>query len=86
MQFGEGEWSKSDEKTGWSPVFPQNAPAWQGQTAGLGATLHLAVDTETGEILAYALTRSDHHDGPGLLAKVKAPVAVVSAPSRICKA
>ena len=52
MQFGEGEWSKSDEKTGWSPVFPQNAPAWQGQTAGLGATLHLAVDTETGEILA----------------------------------
>ena len=80
--FGEGEWSEAGKKTGWGPVFPQNAPAWQGQTEGLGATLHLAVDTETGEILAHTLTGSDHHDGPelpGLLAKVKAPVAVVSA-------
>ena len=60
----------------------EDAPAWQGQTPGVGATLHLAVDTETGEILAHTLTGSDHHDGPelpGLLAKVKEPVAVVSA-------
>ena len=50
--------------------------------ARLGATLHLAVDTTTGEILAHELTPSERHDGPelpGLLAKVKGPVQAVCA-------
>ena len=33
--FGEGEWSEADQKTGWGPVFPPNAPARQGKTQGL---------------------------------------------------
>ncbi len=52
------------------------------QTQGQGTTLHLAVDTDTGHILAHTLTGSDHHAGPelpGLRAKVTEPVAVVSA-------
>ena len=52
------------------------------QTQGQGTTLHLAVDTDTGHILAHTLTGSDHHNGPelpGLLAKVREPMAVVSA-------
>lgn len=65
--FGEGEWKMRQHGKGKRRVWRK---------------LHLAVDTETGEILAHTLTGSDHHDGPelpGLLAKVKAPVAVVSA-------
>ena len=65
--FGEGKWKMRQHGKGKRRVWRK---------------LHLAVDTETGEILAHTLTGSDHHDGPelpGLLAKVKAPVAVVSA-------
>ena len=65
--FGEGEWKMRQHGKGKRRVWRK---------------LHLAVDTETGEILAHILTGSDHHDGPelpGLLAKIKEPVAVVSA-------
>lgn len=65
--FGEGEWKMRQHGSGKRRVWRK---------------LHLAVDTETAEILAHTLTGSDHHDGPelpGLLAKGKAPVAVVSA-------
>ena len=65
--FGEGEWKMRQHGKG-------NRRVWR--------KLHLAVDTDTGEILAHTLTGSDHHDGPelpGLLAKVKDRVAVVSA-------
>lgn len=65
--FGEGEWKMRQHGKGKRRVWRK---------------LHLAVDTETGEILAHTLTGSDHHDGPelpGLLAKIKEPVAVVSA-------
>lgn len=64
---GEGEWKMRQHGKGKRRVWRK---------------LHLAVDTETGEILAHTLTGSDHHDGPELprlLAKVKAPAAVVSA-------
>ena len=50
--------------------------------ARLGATLHLAVDTTTGEILAHEMTPSAHHDGPelpGLLTQIEASLAVVCA-------
>jgi hypothetical protein len=63
-----------------------HAPAWQGQgqgqAAGLGAALHLAVDTTTGKILAHEMTPSEHHDGPelpGLLTQIEASLAVVCA-------
>lgn len=65
--FGEGEWKMRQPGKGKRRVWRK---------------LHLAVDTETGEIVADALTGSDRHDNPelpGLLAKVKEPVAVVSA-------
>ena len=78
--FGEGEWKVRQHGKGKRPspwfLGPMAKPwlDWR--------KLHLAVDTETGEILAHTLTGSDHHDGPelpDLLAKVKEPVAVVSA-------
>ena len=56
--------------------------SWQGQAPGLGATLHLAVDTTTGGIPAHELTPSQRRDCPelaGLLAKVKGPVQAVCA-------
>jgi hypothetical protein len=59
-----------------------HAPAWQGQAAGLGAALHLAVDTTTGKILAHEMTPREHHDGPelpGLLTQIEASLAVVCA-------
>jgi hypothetical protein len=65
--FGEGEWKMRQHGKGKRRVWRK---------------LHLAVDTETGEILAHILTGSDHHDGPelpGLLAKIKETVTVVSA-------
>ena len=65
--FGEGEWKMRQHGKAKRRVWRK---------------LHLAVDTDTGHILAHTLTGSDHHDGPelpGLLAKVKEPVAVVSA-------
>lgn len=78
--FGEGEWKMRQHGKGKRPspwfLEPMAKPwlDWR--------KLHLAVDTETGEILAHILTGSDHHDGPelpGLMAKIKETVAVVSA-------
>lgn len=65
--FGEGEWKMRQHGKAKRRVWRK---------------LHVAVDTETGEILGHALTGSDHHDGPelpGLLAQIGEPVAVVGA-------
>ena len=65
--FGEGEWKMRQHGKAKRRVWRK---------------LHLAVDTDTGEILAHSLTPSSRHDSPempGLLAKVKEPVTVVCA-------
>ena len=87
--FGEGEWSEADQKTGWGPVFPPNAPAWQGETPGSGASCIWQWTKEGVRSSPLSLTPSSRHDRPALpdllakvpdlLAMVEAPVAVVSA-------
>lgn len=65
--FGEGEWKMRQHGKGKRRVWRK---------------LHLVVDTRTGEILAHALTGSDHHDAPelpGLLDKIEGQLEVVTA-------
>ena len=65
--FGEGEWHMRQHRKGKRRVWRK---------------LHLAVDTQTGEVLAHELTDGNAHDGPhlpGLLDQIEAELGAVSA-------
>lgn len=65
--FGEGEWKMRQHGKGKRRVWRK---------------LHLVVDTQTGHILAHALTGSECHDAPqlpSLLEKVEGQIEVVTA-------